>query len=131
MVQVRLRLLGSGKILAAQVVPRPDKIGMMQKMAKMDMKMGAHALKYRPKKDERFKIKEEYGMQMDMSKDPAMKGMDMNHSKMGWKRTTSSRSKWICPRILQRKEWKWIILRWKGWDDMQEEVVTADSAKKG
>jgi hypothetical protein len=46
---------------------------MMQKMAKMDMKMGAHALKYRPKKDERFKIKEEYGMQMDMSKDPAMK----------------------------------------------------------
>jgi hypothetical protein len=36
---------------------------------------------------------------MDMSKDPAMKGMDMNHSKMeGWKRTTSSRSKWICPR---------------------------------
>jgi hypothetical protein len=81
MVQVRLRLLGSGKILAAQVVPRPDKIGMMQKMAKMDMKR-AHALKYRPKKDERFKIKEEYGMQMDMSKDPAMKGMDMNHSKM-------------------------------------------------
>jgi hypothetical protein len=36
-------------------------------MAKMDMKMGAHALKYRPKKDERFKIKEEY-MQMDMSR---------------------------------------------------------------
>jgi hypothetical protein len=30
---------GSGKILAAQVVPRPDKIGMMQK-TKMDMKMG-------------------------------------------------------------------------------------------
>jgi FtsP/CotA-like multicopper oxidase with cupredoxin domain len=30
MVQVRLRLLGSGKILAA-VVPRPDKIGMMQR----------------------------------------------------------------------------------------------------
>ena len=74
--------LGSGKILAAPVVPRPDKIGMMQKMAKMDMKMGAHAIKYRPKKDERFKIKNEYGMQMDMSKDPAIKGMDMDHSKM-------------------------------------------------
>jgi hypothetical protein len=66
MVQVRLRLLGSGKILA-QVVPRPDKIGMMQKMAKMDMKMGAHALNI-VRKDERFKIKEEYGMQMDMSR---------------------------------------------------------------
>ncbi|PKH66367.1 copper oxidase [Flavobacterium sp. ALD4] len=74
--------LGSGKTLAAQVVPRPDKIGMMQKMAKMDMKMGAHAIKYRPKKDERFKIKNEYGMQMDMPKDSAMKGMQMDHSKM-------------------------------------------------
>jgi hypothetical protein len=63
----RLRLLGSGKILAAQVVPRPDKIGMI-KMAKMDMKMGAHALNIVRKKDERFKIKEEYGMQMDMSR---------------------------------------------------------------
>jgi hypothetical protein len=72
-----------------------------------------------------------YGMQMDMSRRILQKeGMDMNHSKMeGMKRTTSSRSKWICPRNLQRKEWKWIILRWKGWDDMQEEVVTADSAK--
>jgi hypothetical protein len=80
-------------------------------MAKMDMKMGAHALKYRPKKDERFKIKEEYGMQMDMSRILQMKGMDMNHSDG---RNTSSEAKWICPRILQRKEWKWIILRWKG-----------------
>jgi hypothetical protein len=62
--------------------------------------------KYRPKKDERFKIKEEYGMQMDMSKDPAMKGMDMNHSKM--ERTAhQAEAKWIL-RILQRKEWKWI-----------------------
>jgi hypothetical protein len=37
----------------------------------MDMKMGAHALNI-VEKDERFKM-EEYGMQMDMSKDPAMK----------------------------------------------------------
>jgi hypothetical protein len=65
--------LGSGKILAAQVVPRPDKIGMMQKMAKMDMKMGAHALKYRPKK--------------------------MNASKL----RKSMACKWICPRILQKE----------------------------
>jgi hypothetical protein len=60
---------GKGKILTAQSIPKPDKIGMMQKMAKMDMKMGAHALKYRPSKDERFQMKEEYGMQIkgDMS----------------------------------------------------------------
>jgi hypothetical protein len=73
--------LGSGKIIAAADVPRPDKISMMQKMAEMDMKMGAHALKYRPKKDERFKMKKEYGMQMDSSKDSTMKGMDMGDMK--------------------------------------------------
>tara|TARA_R110000765_G_scaffold263335_3_gene363107 strand:- start:123 stop:2579 length:2457 start_codon:yes stop_codon:yes gene_type:complete len=69
--------LGTGDVLPAEIVPRPDKIGMMQKMAKMDMKMGAHALKYRPKKDERYKMKEEYGMQMDK-----MQGMDMGNSEM-------------------------------------------------
>ncbi len=56
--------IGSGKILKAPSIPKPDKIAMMKKMAKMDMKMGAHALKFRPKKDERYKMKKEYGMQM-------------------------------------------------------------------
>eukprot|EP01089_Gocevia_fonbrunei_P021453 TRINITY_DN8354_c0_g2_i1.p1 TRINITY_DN8354_c0_g2~~TRINITY_DN8354_c0_g2_i1.p1 ORF type:complete len:602 (-),score=94.08 TRINITY_DN8354_c0_g2_i1:175-1980(-) len=77
--------LGKGKVLPAEIVKRPDKIGMMQKMAKMDMKMGAHALKYRPKKDERFKMKEEYGMQMgDMQgmKSGDMDGMQMKDEKM-------------------------------------------------
>ncbi len=69
--------LGNGKILPAIDVPKPDKIGMMQKMAKMKMKMGAHALKFQPSKDERFEMKEEYGMQMD-----DMKGMEMDHSNM-------------------------------------------------
>lgn len=57
--------LGNGKVLKAPSIPKPDKIAMMKKMAKMDMKMGAHALKFRPKKDERYKMKKEYGMQMD------------------------------------------------------------------
>ena len=69
--------LGKGKIIPALEVPRPDKIGMMQKMAKMDMKMGAHAMKFRPKKDERYKMKEEYGMQMDNTEEMNMDGMDM------------------------------------------------------
>ncbi|MDK2771402.1 MAG: multicopper oxidase domain-containing protein [Flavobacterium sp.] len=68
--------IGNGKVLPAMTIPRPDKIGMMQKMAKMDMKMGAHALKFQPKKDERFKMMEEYGMQMDK-----MSGMDMSKQK--------------------------------------------------
>ncbi|WP_026775410.1 multicopper oxidase domain-containing protein [Polaribacter sp. Hel_I_88] len=93
--------LGTGNVLKAQEIPKPDKIEMMMKMAKMDMKMGAHALKYRPKKDERFEMKDEYGMQMgkmeDMKMDHSkmekpkdsmpmdhskMKGMKMDHSKM-------------------------------------------------
>ena len=45
-------------------------------MAKMNMTMGAPALKYRPHQDERFKMKDEYGMQMDK-----MKGMNMKKDK--------------------------------------------------
>jgi len=67
--------LGKGKTLNAPDVMKPDKIGMMMKMAKMDMKMGAHAFKFRPKKDERYKMKEEYGMQMS---DAEMSGMKMD-----------------------------------------------------
>lgn len=69
--------IGNGKILPAMDIPIPDKIGMMQQMAKMNMKMGAHALKFRPKKDERFKMKDEYGMQMD-----DMPEMGMNKEKI-------------------------------------------------
>ncbi|TYB79761.1 multicopper oxidase domain-containing protein [Bizionia myxarmorum] len=65
---------GTGETLPAEIIAKPDKIKMMQQMAKMDMKMGAHALKFQPKKDERFEMKEEYGMKMDHSK--------MDHSKM-------------------------------------------------
>ena len=60
-------------------IPRPDKIGMMKSMAKMDMKMGAPALKSNPDKDTRFAMKEKYGMQMDMSE---MKMDGMDHGKM-------------------------------------------------
>jgi hypothetical protein len=74
--------LGIGEVLPAEIIPKPDKIAMMQKMAKMDMKMGAHALKYNPKKEERFKMKDEYGMQMDMSKESKKGEMKMDHSKM-------------------------------------------------
>ncbi|SRX54839.1 multicopper oxidase domain-containing protein [Aequorivita sp. CIP111184] len=89
--------IGNGEILPAQVIAKPDKIKMMQRMAKMDMKMGAHALKFQPNKDERFEMKKEYGMHMDKMKmdDSKMKMNDkmkipkdsvmnekMDHSKM-------------------------------------------------
>eukprot|EP01093_Parvamoeba_rugata_P013978 TRINITY_DN443_c0_g1_i7.p1 TRINITY_DN443_c0_g1~~TRINITY_DN443_c0_g1_i7.p1 ORF type:complete len:801 (+),score=158.59 TRINITY_DN443_c0_g1_i7:1335-3737(+) len=75
--------IGNGTSLPAMDVARPDKIAMMQKMAKMDMKMGAHALKFQPGKDERFEMKEEYGMQMDKMEGMKMDGeMKMDHSKM-------------------------------------------------
>ena len=69
--------LGKGKVFKAPNVIKPDKIGMMMNMAKMNMKMGAHGLKFRPKKDERFKMKEEYGMQMK-GKMPEMNMTDSN-----------------------------------------------------
>ncbi len=78
-----LAYIGNGKILPAEIVPKPDKIQMMQKMAKMKMKMGAHALKFQPNKDERFEMKEEYGMQMDDMKGMEMDGnTKMDHSNM-------------------------------------------------
>ena len=70
--------LGEGKIIEAPEVPKPDKIAMMQKMSKMDMKMGAPALKFNPRKDEPYKMKEKWGMQMD--KEMKMEGM--YHSEM-------------------------------------------------
>ncbi|MBK0368265.1 multicopper oxidase domain-containing protein [Flavobacterium agrisoli] len=79
--------IGKGKILPAEVLPKPNKIEMMKKMAKMDMKMGAHALKFQPRKDERFEMKEEYGMKMkgmDMSNDAMKMDEDTQmHKKMG------------------------------------------------
>ncbi|HEY9170584.1 MAG TPA: multicopper oxidase domain-containing protein [Lutibacter sp.] len=91
--------LGKGKILPAKAIPKPDKIAMMQKMAKMDMKMGAPALKSNPKKDEPHKMKEKWGMKMEKGmkmesmnhsemdqapKEPKKEGMEgMDHSKMG------------------------------------------------
>ncbi|MGO2358191.1 MAG: multicopper oxidase domain-containing protein [Mesonia sp.] len=77
--------IGQGKLLPAEVVSKPDKIKMMQQMAKMDMKMGAHALKFRPKKDERYQMKKEYGMQMD--------DMEMGHDKMNMKHSESTSDK--------------------------------------
>ncbi|MFA5420309.1 MAG: multicopper oxidase domain-containing protein, partial [Bacteroidales bacterium] len=64
--------LGDGKVLPAAGIPKPDKIGMMKKMAKMHMRMGAPALKYKPKKNEPYKMRKDWGMQMD-------KGMKMKN----------------------------------------------------
>ena len=86
--------LGKGKVLPAEEVPRPDKIGMMMQMAKMDMRMGAPALKFRPKKVNPQNMMENWGMKMkgykkqendmpgmEMSKDKKMDS-DMDHSAM-------------------------------------------------
>lgn len=86
---------GKGEVLSAEVIAKPDKIMMMQEMAKMKMKMGAHALKFRPKKDEPHKMKEKYGMEMEDMREPKETGKDidhskMDHSKMSMKKDTTS-----------------------------------------
>jgi hypothetical protein len=58
---------------------------MMQKMAKMDMKMGLMHLNIVERKRWTLQIKERVAN--GYVKDPAKEGMDMNHSKMeGWKK---------------------------------------------
>jgi len=88
--------LGNGDILNAPDVPRPDKIGMMMKMAKMDMKMGAPAMKFKPAVEEPKKMMDKWGMQMDDEMD-GMKmdhnDMKMDHSKMEKSEMTMDHSK--------------------------------------
>ena len=91
--------LGEGQLMAASDVPRPDKIQMMKDMAKMDMKMGAPALKANPKKDERFAMKEKYGMKME--------GMDnmqgMKHGNMQIKKDKKPMPKMQADTIPKKK----------------------------
>jgi CopA family copper-resistance protein len=72
--------LGSGKLFAAQVIDRPDKVAMMKEMAKMDMKMGAPSLIGNKKKKTPEFLMKKYGMEMNMDMDNKKEGdMSMNH----------------------------------------------------
>jgi CopA family copper-resistance protein len=74
--------LGKGQVLSATDVLKPDKIGMMKEMAKMDMKMGAPAAKFQPQKDEPHKMMRKWGMQMDGDMDMD-EDMQMSNEKEG------------------------------------------------
>ena len=56
--------LGEGELLKAPHVPRPDYVGIMKAMSKMDMKMGAPAMIFNPKKNDGLEKMKKYGMQM-------------------------------------------------------------------
>jgi CopA family copper-resistance protein len=77
--------LGDGQVIPATDVPKPDKICMMKEMAQMDMKMGAPAAKFQPKKDDPHKMMEKWGMQMDgdMDMDGGMQMDSENGGKSG------------------------------------------------
>lgn len=81
--------LGKGDIISAPDVPRPDKIDMMMKMAKMDMKMGAPAMKFKPSEEEPKEMMDKWGMQMgdEMNMD------DIDHSKLEKSDMTMDHSK--------------------------------------
>ncbi len=70
--------LGSGKLFAAQVIDRPDKVAMMKQMAEMDMKMGAPALLGNKKNKTPEFLMEKYGMKMKMNTDSAR--MNQKHT---------------------------------------------------
>ncbi|MBU3026078.1 multicopper oxidase domain-containing protein [Zobellia galactanivorans] len=78
--------LGSGEVLSAPEVSKPDLIKQMTKMMAMDMKMGAPAIKFNPSKNNSIKKMKKYamkmdGMQMDMQKDN-MKEMTKDSTNM-------------------------------------------------
>lgn len=73
--------LGQGPVLPAPNVPRPDKIAMMQQMAKMNMRMGAPAMKLNPGEEEPQHLMDNWGMKMGTKK--GMDGMAGMHHKKG------------------------------------------------
>lgn len=80
--------LGSGTLFPATVIDRPDKVAMMNQMAKMDMKMGAPAMVGNQNKNTPKALREKYGMKMKNGKmDMGMnEKMDMGkHDKMSMK----------------------------------------------
>lgn len=70
--------LGAGDTLPAPNVPRPDKIAMMKQMAKMDMRMGAPAMKFNPSDEDPYKMKANWGMQMDENMNMENEGAEMH-----------------------------------------------------
>jgi CopA family copper-resistance protein len=75
--------LGSGELFPAKVIAKPDKVEIMKSMAKMDMKMGAPALKNNAKKYEPEELSKKYGMKMDMNpKKMTSDSTNMDHQKM-------------------------------------------------
>ncbi|MFA0963444.1 multicopper oxidase domain-containing protein [Roseivirga sp. BDSF3-8] len=77
-------ILGSGPLKEAPETPRPDKIGMMMQMAKMDMRMGAPAMKFNPSETDPQELMEEWGMQMEEDSESMKPGHEMKgHSDEG------------------------------------------------
>lgn len=93
--------IGKGAILAAPTVAKPDLIKLMKEMMAMDMKMGAPAAKFRPRKSDSIRVMEKYSMlmkDMDMEKsmsksgemqmDPNKESTQMAHEKMDHSNTS-------------------------------------------
>jgi len=80
--------LGSGDVVSATEVTKPDYVKIMKAMAKMKMKMGAPAMVYRPSKKYAKKRMDKFGMKMKSEKNSmemgGMGGMNMDmHSGHG------------------------------------------------
>lgn len=72
--------LGIGETHSAPDVPRPDKIAMMKQRAKMDMRMGAPAMKFNPSDEDSYEMRANWGMQGGM--DDKMQETKMDSTSM-------------------------------------------------
>jgi len=78
--------LGTGNVIAAPQVPKPDLIKMMKKMIAMDMKMGAPAAKLNPSHNDSIALMKKYAMQMDGMQPMKKDEMKMDHDTMNMKK---------------------------------------------
>ena len=78
--------LGTGNVIAAPQVPKPDLIKMMKKMMAMDMKMGAPAAKLNPSHNDSIALMKKYAMQMDGMQPMKKDEMKMDHDTMNMKK---------------------------------------------
>lgn len=69
--------LGTGPVQKAPIVPEPDLIQKMKEMMAMDMKMGAPASKFRPRRNDSIEVMKKYSMDMGEMKMPMGKASEM------------------------------------------------------
>ncbi len=96
--------IGKGQTTHAMDIPKPDKIAMMQQMSKMEMRMGAPAIKFKPKQDDPHALRKNWGMKMDGMENMKMDGTQMKHEMQNTEKDTMHDMKKMDKDTMQNKQ---------------------------